>query len=238
MTATASPPRPSFATMPVTPPVSPGSATVDYRERFKSCGENVVIGPNVYIEHPEALDVGDHVTFMAGFHMIDRPREFRIGSHVTFQPNCFVQGTASFACDDHVDFMLGTYISLGRWETSFIEIGHHSHFAPYCILYGWGGLKIGPYCNIAAHTVFATVGHKDEITDTPMSLTGPKGGPITLVEDIWICANCTVTAHTTIAKGCVIGANAVVTRDTEPMGLYVGVPARRLRRRGEKPLIA
>ena len=29
----------------------------------------------------------------------------------------------------------------------------------------------------------------------------------------------------------VIGANAVVTKDTEPMGVYVGVPASRLRDR-------
>ena len=65
-----------------------------------------------------------------------------------------------------------------------------------------------------------------------MSLTGEKAGPITLVEDVWICANVTITANVRIARGCVIGANAVLTHDTEPMGVYVGVPARRLRDRG------
>ena len=94
---------------------------------------------------------------------------------------------------------------------------------------------IGPYCNIAAHTVFATVGHRDEITDKPMALSGAKSGPITLVEDVWTAANVTITANTTIARGCVIGANAVVTKDTQPMGVYVGVPARHLRDRGRKP---
>ncbi|MCA9414342.1 MAG: acyltransferase [Candidatus Omnitrophica bacterium] len=119
-----------------------------------------------------------------------------------------------------------------------MSIGHHSHFAPHCVLYGWGGLKIGPYCNIASHTVFATVGHHDEITDRPMALTGEKAGPITLEEDIWIAANSTITANTLIAKGCVIGANSVVTKDTEPMGLYVGAPARRIRNRGPRTAIA
>jgi acetyltransferase-like isoleucine patch superfamily enzyme len=75
------------------------------------------------------------------------------------------------------------------------------------------------------------VGHYDEITNQPMALTGEKRGPITLVEDVWIAANVTITANTTIARGCVIGANSVVTKDTEPMGVYVGVPARRLRDR-------
>jgi acetyltransferase-like isoleucine patch superfamily enzyme len=151
---------------------------------------------------------------------------------VTFYPNCFVQGSPGrFIVEEHVEFFPGNYISLGDWETSFVEIGRDSHFAPHCVLYGWGGLTIGRYCNVAAHTVFATVGQHDEITDRPMALTGEKAGPITVEEDVWIAANVTITANTRIARGCVIGANAVVTRDTEPMGLYGGVPARRLRDR-------
>jgi len=204
----------------------------DYRERFKSCGRHVEIADDVYIEHPESMEVGDHVHFMRGFHMIEGPHLCRIGSHVRFYPNCFIQGAAQrFVIEEYVDFFPGTYISLGAGEASCVEIGHHSHFAPNCVLYGGGGLKIGPYCNIAAHTVFATVGHNPDITDKPMALTPAKTGPITLVEDVWIAANVTVTANTTIARGCVIGANAVLTKDTEPMGVYVGVPARRLRDR-------
>jgi len=204
----------------------------EYLDRFKSCGRNVKIDNDVYIEHPEVMELGDNVTFMRGFYMIGRPKLCRLGSEITFYPNCFIQGSPGrFVVEDHVEFFPGNYISLGDWETSFVEIDHHCHFAPNCVLYGWGGLKIGPYCNIASHTVFATVGHHDEITDEPMALTGEKAGPITLVEDVWVGANVTITANTTIAKGCVIGANAVVTRDTRPMGVYAGVPAKRLRDR-------
>ena len=205
---------------------------MDYRSRFKSCGKNVTISDDAHFEHPEALEVGDNVTFMRGFYMgLGEPKIVRIGSQVTFYPNCFIQGAADrFIVEENVEFYPNTYISLGG-PGSFIEIGHHSHFAPGCVLYGWGGLKIGPYCNIAAHCVFATVGHDPDATGKPMALAPAKTGPITLVEDVWLCANVTVTANTTIAKGCVIGANAVVTRDTQPNGIYVGVPARRLRDR-------
>src|SRR5947207_1019250 len=204
----------------------------DYLKRFKSCGKNVQLAPDVFIEHPERISVGDNVRFMKGFYMQDGPAETRIGSDVCFYPNCFLQGEADrLVIDDHVDFFPNQYLSTGG-KGSFIEIGHHSHFAPGCILYGWGGLKIGPYCNIAAHCVFATIGH-DQVRrgEQPMAVVAPVPGPITLVEDVWLSANVTVTANTTIAKGCIIGANAVVTRDTEPYGLYVGIPARRLRDR-------
>lgn len=208
-----------------------------YLTQFKSCGQNIRIAPDVFIEHPECYEIGDDVTIHAGTLILGRPQVAKIGSQVTFNPRCYITGSAGrFVIEDHVEFYPGVYISLGNWESSFVEIGHHSHFAPNVVLYGWGGLKIGPYCNVAAHVVLATVGHHDEIIDRPMALTGEKAGPITLVEDIWIAANATVCANTTVAKGCVIAANAVVTHDTQPMGVYAGVPAKLLRMRGPDSL--
>src|SRR5690349_13527643 len=82
-----------------------GEGMTDYRERFKSCGTGVVVEDGVEIEHPEVMEVGDHVTFMRGFRMIEGPGVCRIGSHVSFLSNCFIQGRADrFIVGDHVDF--------------------------------------------------------------------------------------------------------------------------------------
>src|SRR6185369_2129656 len=111
------------------------------------------------------------------------PRVCRMGSDVTFWPNCFIQGSGDrLVIGDHVDFYPNTYISLGD-PKGFVEIGHHTHFAPNCVMYGHGGLSIGPYCNIAAHCVLATVGHDPVIRDQPMALVTPVARPITLAED-------------------------------------------------------
>ncbi len=40
----------------------------------------------------------------------------------------------------------------------------------------------------------------------------------------------------TLAKGTVIGANAVVTKDTEEYAIFAGVPARKIGDRRDKPL--
>lgn len=205
---------------------------MDYRERFKSCGRGVVIDDDVQIEHPEAFEVGDDVRIWRGFAMIEGPEQVRIGSHVSILPNCFIQGRgARLIIDDHVDLYPQTYISLGGGADGFVEIARHTHFAPGCCLYGHGGLRVGPYCNIAAHCVLATIGHDPVIRDQPMALAPAVAGPITLVEDVWLGANVTVTSNVTIAKGCIVGANGVVNRNTEPFGLYCGVPARRVRDR-------
>jgi|GEM_PF-183820 len=195
-------------------------AMVDYRHRFKRCGENVVVEPGVHIEHPEQFEVGNNVRIMTGFVAIDRQERVVLGDNVTFHPHVTLRGTGTLIVGDHVWFGPYNHIQTGGHP---IVVGEHSHFAPSCVLYP--GLSVGPYCGIAAHTVFATVAHDHRVTDKKMVET-VKWAPIRLVADVWVGANVTITGGVTVAEGCVIGAGAVLTRDTEPYGVYLGVPAR------------
>lgn len=105
---------------------------------FKTCGKNVKVAPDAYFEHPECVELGDEVVIMRGFHMLGAPKCCRFGNHVTFYPNCVVTGSPDrFLVDHHVTFLTGTHLSLGD-AAGFVEIGHTTHFAPYCVLYGWG----------------------------------------------------------------------------------------------------
>lgn len=54
---------------------------------------------------------------------------------------------------------------------------------------------------------------------------------IIIEDDVWIGAVVKVLDGVTIAQGCVIGANSVVTKSTEPYGIYVGIPARKIKSR-------
>ncbi len=47
-------------------------------------------------------------------------------------------------------------------------------------------------------------------------------------DDVEIGAGAKILGPILVARGCRIGANAVLVRDTEPDGTYVGVPARRV----------
>jgi len=52
----------------------------------------------------------------------------------------------------------------------------------------------------------------------------------TRIEDgVWVGIGATILAGVTVGEGCVVGAGAVVTASCEPNGLYVGLPARRVR---------
>jgi maltose O-acetyltransferase len=52
--------------------------------------------------------------------------------------------------------------------------------------------------------------------------------PVTIGRGSWVQAGVTILPGANIAPGCVIYAGAVVTKPTEPNGVYAGVPAQRI----------
>jgi acetyltransferase-like isoleucine patch superfamily enzyme len=66
----------------------------------------------------------------------------------------------------------------------------------------------------------------------PIHKQGLSRQGVTIGDDVWIGAGARILDGVTIARGCVIGAGAVVTRSTRPDGVYLGVPARRHQDRG------
>jgi acetyltransferase-like isoleucine patch superfamily enzyme len=205
---------------------------IDYRSRFACCGKDVRIADDVFIEHPEVMEVGDRVVFMKGVYIMGRAGQFAIGDDVTFYPYVFYQGSPGrVTIGSDVQFFPHCYLSGGDWESCFIEVGDHTHFAPHAVLYGWGGLRVGSYCAIAAGCLLSTVSQFTDKTERPMVTYGENAAPVTLEDDVYLGANVVINQGVTVRRGCVVGANSVVLKDTEEYGFYAGAPARLKRKR-------
>ena len=61
--------------------------------------------------------------------------------------------------------------------------------------------------------------------------------PVTIGNDVWIGANCTILPGVTIGDRCVIGAGSVVTHDIPADHLAYGTPCRVIRRIDEEDLL-
>ena len=52
------------------------------------------------------------------------------------------------------------------------------------------------------------------------------GKGVTIGNDVYLGDGARIMPGVTIGNGCVVGTRAVVTKDCEPYGVYVGVPAK------------
>ncbi|MEM6851509.1 MAG: acyltransferase [Pseudomonadota bacterium] len=109
-----------------------------------------------------------------------------------------------------------------------IRVGDRCSFNPYTIIYGHGGVRIGDDVRIAAHCVVVSANHVFANPDQPITQQGLTREGVTIENDVWIGAGARVLDGVTIARGCVVAAGAVISKSTEPFGVYGGVPARRI----------
>ena len=85
-------------------------------------------------------------------------------------------------------------------------------------------VTIGNGCLIGPGSVIATVTHP--LQASRRRRRAAMASPVTLGNDVWIGANCTVMPGVTIGDGAVIAAGAVVTADVPARCIAAGVPAR------------
>jgi acetyltransferase-like isoleucine patch superfamily enzyme len=116
----------------------------------------------------------------------------------------------------------------------FIKLGDECSVNPYTVLYGHGGLTIGNYVRIATHTVVIPANHIYDDPDTPITFQSVTQEGIVIEDDVWVGSHVTILDGVHIGKGCVIAAGSVVTKDVEPYTVIAGVPARPIKKRGNR----
>lgn len=89
-----------------------------------------------------------------------------------------------------------------------------------------GPVKLGNYVMLAQNIVISGLNHGYEDVTMPPRMQKVVTKQITIEDDVWIGANCVITAGVTIGKHAIIGAGSVVTKDIPQFSVAVGNPAR------------
>lgn len=108
-----------------------------------------------------------------------------------------------------------------------VSIGSNTWINHRCYFDTRGPIRIGNGCDLGMEVMFCTSSHE---VGPPEKRAGKSFDAGIMVGDgAWIGARAVVLPGVTIAPGSVVASGAVVAADTEPHGLYAGVPARRVR---------
>jgi len=127
----------------------------------------------------------------------------------------------------------GIVIYPGVWITPGrnLVLGDNVDLAKDVIITTSGGVFIGDRTLIGYRTQILSANHSIPPVGEPFPISGDSYGKISIAKDVWIGANCIITAGVTIGEGAVIAGGSVVTKDVLSNAIVGGVPAKLIRMR-------
>ena len=119
----------------------------------------------------------------------------------------------------------GVWIFSGRQ----LQVGDDVDFAQGVLITTDGGLSIGDRTLIGYGTHILTRNHKIPPLPGRIFSSGHEARPVSIGEDVWIGAACTILPGAIIGDNSVIAAGSVVRGVIPPGSIAAGVPARVVR---------
>lgn len=121
----------------------------------------------------------------------------------------------------------GVWIAPGRNLT----IGDHVDLAKDVLITTSGGVEIGERTLIGYRTQIISSDHTIPPIGELFPISGDNHKKIIIGKDVWIGANCLITAGVTIRDGAVVSGGSVVTKDIPENAIVGGVPAKIIKMR-------
>lgn len=162
-------------------------------------------------------EVGENVTIYELVRIIS-PERIAVGSHVLIDDFVFIQGGAG------------------------LRIGSHVHLASHSSITGGGTGTLGNFVSLGSGARVLTGTDLSDGTGLinptiPARLRAVQRGSTTLCDHVFVGANAVVFPGLVLGTGAVVGAGSVVTTDLDPWTIYVGAPARSIKRRPSERIL-
>lgn len=131
----------------------------------------------------------------------------KVGRRVVYYPGIWVFTGHSLTLGDDVDLAKGVLVTTG------------------------GGVSIGDRTLVGYGTSILSTNHSIPESPGRIFAAGHEKAEVTIANDVWIGANCTILPGVTIGEGAVVAAGSVVTKSVPPFTMVGGVPAREIKER-------
>ena len=107
-----------------------------------------------------------------------------------------------------------------------LEIGDWSAIGDHATIYNIGKITMGEKATVSQRAHLCAGSHN--YADPALPLLTP---PISIGDQVWVCADAFIGSDVTVGEGAVVGARAVVVKDVESWTVVAGNPARFIKKR-------
>lgn len=156
-----------------------------------------------------------------------------LGKNVRISSDARVYGANNISIGSNV--RIDDFVVLAAVSGS-IEIGDYVFIARSSHLSGVFGIELHDFSSMAANTVIYSAsddysGETMTAQVVPHEFTSYQGGKVVIGRHVIIGSSCTILGPANIGEGVSVGAMTLINKDLEPWGMYIGIPARRLKDR-------
>lgn len=182
---------------------------------FRAIGPGLILGRGLVVRHPGRISFGanvaiDDCTFIDASGSGEIGVQFRDG--VVLSRNCIVLG-----------------------KTGYIVLKERVDVGVNCVFASVSGITIGASTIIAGNCYIGGGRYYHGQLELPIMDQGSYSrGELVIGENCWIGAGAIILDGVKLGKGVLVGAGAVVTKDTPDFAILAGSPARILRFRREE----
>lgn len=182
---------------------------------YKDISSSVFIGKAVKLYEKRYLKIGKKVKLRDGVKIDALSTDgVKIGDYCILGKNTAIECTGSLS-------------AIGKG----VEIGNCTTFGGDCFFGAAGGIKIGNDVVAGQYIRFHSENHNYERLDIPIREQGVTHEGIEVGDNCWIGSGVVFLDGARVGNGCVIAANAVVTKQFPDNVIIGGIPAKIIKKR-------
>ena len=162
-----------------------------------------------------------------------RMRLVRCGKKIIVSQGCYIRDCGNIYLGEEVTMDVNVRLFAGGCGNEVLEIGNRVAFNSNVMVNAdrEGKIIIGNNVIFGPNVVLRTSNHRFDNPDIPIRDQGHKSGVIRIDDDVWIGSNAVILPDVNIAKGAIVAAGAVVSKDVEAYSIVGGVPAKVISKR-------
>ncbi|MND30357.1 dTDP-4-amino-4,6-dideoxy-D-glucose acyltransferase [compost metagenome] len=156
-----------------------------------------------------------------------------LGTNVLISDKASFYGASRIKIGNHVRVDDFCVLSAGEGG---IEIGSYIHIAVYSSLIGAGKITLADFVNISSKVAIYSSNddYSGEYMTNPMvpaEYTNVTHADVTLAKHVIIGSGSVVLPGVNLHEGAAVGSLSMIIKDCEAFGVYIGVPAKKIKNR-------
>jgi acetyltransferase-like isoleucine patch superfamily enzyme len=165
-------------------------------------------------------------------------RNIRLGKRSYLDQNTYLHACPNgIEIGDRTLVMHGSILHVYNFRglpNAGIRIGCDSLIGEYNVIRGQGGVTIGDRVYTSPMVQIIAVNHLFDDLNLPFVDQGITAEGISIEDDVWIGSGAVLTDGIRVGRRSVVGAGSVVVKDVAPFTVVAGVPAKLVRKVGDR----